>query len=168
MGFYPTREAVQKLLGFETKTHQPTQTQHYVVTVILFILITMIGTYVRSLGKVYTLIGGFAGTCLAYILPAAACLISRRRPAVAGIATNTIIDTEVTTKTPLLQKMHSSSSSSLPKVIIEENILFEQVEEIPIVLDDTIPAFGLLDFMAVVLFIWGFVVMVFATAGSFK
>lgn len=166
MGFYPTREAVQKLLGFETKTHQPTQTQHYIVTILLFILITVLGIYVRSLGKVYTLIGGFAGTCLAYILPAAACLISRRRPAVAGVVTSAIIDTE-SAKTPLLHKSHSSSSSTIPKAT-EEDILFEQVEEIPIVLDDSIPSFGLLDCTAVVLLIWGLVVMFFATVGSFK
>lgn len=146
MGFYPTREAVQKLIGFETKTQQPSQTQHYIVTVLLFAFITVLGISVRSLGKVYTLIGGFAGTCLSYVLPAAACLISRRYPSA--------IVSESTVKTP--------------QTALLDDVLEEEIVETPIIIDDTVPKFGLLDFTALVLFVWGVVVMIFATAGSFK
>ncbi|KAL9546950.1 hypothetical protein MBANPS3_006407 [Mucor bainieri] len=166
MGFYPTREAVQKLLGFETATRQPSKIQHYVVTVALFVVITALGITVRSLGKVYALIGGFAATFLAYILPAAACLITRRYPAVAGTVTTTIVDDETGIKAPLLGKLSATSSTASSS----ENILFEEevVVTESIILDDSIPKFGLLDISAVVLLIWGTVVMVFATSGVFK
>ncbi|KAI8979175.1 transmembrane amino acid transporter protein-domain-containing protein [Mycotypha africana] len=88
MGFYPTREAVQKLLQLETATRQPSNLEHFSVTVILFTLITLLGIKIRSLGKVYALIGGFAATFLAYILPAAACLVTRRRPVVIAANSN--------------------------------------------------------------------------------
>lgn len=134
MGFYPTREAVQKLLGFETATRQPSQMQHYLVTIVLFIVITLLGVSVRSLGKVYALIGGFAATFLAYILPAFACLVTRRYPAVTDDV-----------KKPLLADGSSSSSE-----------------------DTSVPPFGLLDWSALILMIWGTIVMVFATSGAFK
>lgn len=154
MGFYPTREAVQKLLGFETATRQPTNIQHYSVTVVLFTLITILGITVRSLGKVYALIGGFAATFLAYILPGIACLVTRRYPQVEGLVT-TQPDDEMTAKSPLRADRTSSTSS-------DEMIMA------PIIIDDTIPKFGLLDFSAVILVIWGTVVMIFATSGVFK
>lgn len=136
MGFFPTREAVQKLLGFETATRQPNQIQHYSVTIVLFIVITVLGITIRSLGKVYALIGGFAATFLAYILPAFACLVTRRYPAI------TVTDDA---KTPLLADGSSSSSH-----------------------DMSVPEFGLLDWSALFLMIWGSIVMVFATSGVFK
>lgn len=169
MGFYPTREAVQKLLGFETATRQPNRTQHYTVTVVLFIIITALGITVRSLGKVYALIGGFAATFLAYILPAAACLITRRYPAVVGSVTTAVMDDEASIKTPLLGKLSAVSSTSSSSS--SENILFEPEEIVvteSIVIDDSIPKFGLLDMSAIVLLIWGTVVMIFATSGVFK
>lgn len=157
MGFYPTREAVQKILGFETATRQPNNFQHYAVTIGLSIVITILGITVRSLGKVYALIGGFAATFLAYILPAIACLVTRRYPAVAGTATTLESDNEIL-KAPLLGGRSPSTSSA------------EDIEVItsPIIIDESIPKFGLLDYSAVVLMIWGFVVMVFATSGVFK
>lgn len=157
MGFYPTREAVQKILGFETATRQPSSFQHYAVTVGLSIVITTLGIVVRSLGKVYALIGGFAATFLAYILPALACLVTRRYPAVVGTVTTILEDTE-TTKTPLLGGRSPSTSSG-------DDI---EVVTAPIIIDDSIPKFGLLDCSAVVLMVWGLVVMVFATSGVFK
>ncbi|KAI9279801.1 hypothetical protein BY458DRAFT_12434 [Sporodiniella umbellata] len=80
MAFHPTREAVHKLLGFETANRQSTQWQHYSVTLVLFVVITFLGITVRSLGKVYALIGGLAASCLAYILPALAYLLTRKQP----------------------------------------------------------------------------------------
>lgn len=77
MGIFPTREAIQKSLGFETNNKQPTNTQHYTVTVVLFALILAISVVVRSLGTVYSLVGGFSATTLAYILPASAYLVTR-------------------------------------------------------------------------------------------
>ena len=77
MCFYPTREAVQKSLGFETATKQPNQIQHYVVTVIVFVILMTIGIVVDSLGKVYALAGGFAATTISNILPAMAHLVTR-------------------------------------------------------------------------------------------
>jgi hypothetical protein len=164
MGFYPTREAVQKLLGFETATRQPNNVQHYTVTVILFLAITFLGITVRSLGKVYALVGGFAATFLSYILPAAACLVTRRYPAVVGTVSSTVIDDEATIKTPLIG-CPVSSSSSAEDVMLDDD---EEVTTTPIILDDSIPKFGLLDVSAVLLFIWGVVVMIFATSGVFK
>ncbi|KAI7860543.1 transmembrane amino acid transporter protein-domain-containing protein [Circinella umbellata] len=77
MCFYPTREAVQKSLGFETATKQPNQIQHYSVTVIVFVILMAIGIAVQSLGKVYALAGGFAATTIANILPGATHLVTR-------------------------------------------------------------------------------------------
>ncbi|KAI9028321.1 transmembrane amino acid transporter protein-domain-containing protein [Phycomyces nitens] len=134
MGFFPTREAVQKMLGFETDDRQPTQTQHYLVTGVIFGLITTLGVLVQSLGKVYSLIGGFAATTLAYILPATAYLVTRRTRLEVGAA-----------KTPLLHG--PSPCSSLP-------------------LADSIKMTWL-DIAAGLLIVWGFMVMVFATAGVF-
>lgn len=166
MGFYPTREAVQKLLGFETATRQPNKIQHYTVTVVLFFMITALGITVRSLGKVYALIGGFAATFLAYILPAAACLITRRYPAVVGSVTTAMMDDETNIKAPLLGRLSATSSttSSSKNIVFEEEIVLTE----SIVIDDSIPKFGLLDISAIVLLIWGTVVMVFATSGVFK
>ncbi|KAF7723929.1 hypothetical protein EC973_001501 [Apophysomyces ossiformis] len=79
MAFYPTREAVQKSLGLESATRQPSQTEHYVLTVILFFGITAIGAYARSLAKVYSIIGGFSASTLVYILPAVAYFATRQR-----------------------------------------------------------------------------------------
>ena len=72
MAFYPARDAVQKSLGFETADRQPTTLQHYGVTIVLFVVFLLFGITVRSLGKVYSLVGGFASSYLAYIMPALA------------------------------------------------------------------------------------------------
>ncbi|KAI9494094.1 transmembrane amino acid transporter protein-domain-containing protein [Zychaea mexicana] len=72
MAFYPARDAVQKSLGFETSEKQPTAIQHYGVSVVLFVVFLFFGVSVRSLGKVYSVVGGFASAYLAYIMPALA------------------------------------------------------------------------------------------------
>ncbi|CAO3654565.1 unnamed protein product [Mucor hiemalis] len=69
MAFYPARDAVQKTIGFETTERQPTTFQHYSVTVILFAVFLVCGVNIRSLGKVYSVVGGFASSFLAYIIP---------------------------------------------------------------------------------------------------
>ncbi|KAG2204441.1 hypothetical protein INT47_005232 [Mucor saturninus] len=69
MAFYPAREAVQKTIGFETADRQPTALQHYSVTVVLFAIFLIFGVQIRSLGKVYSVVGGIASSFLAYIIP---------------------------------------------------------------------------------------------------
>lgn len=69
MAFYPARDAMQKALGFETSDRQPSAVQHYTVTVMLFAALLALGVHVRSLGKVYSLVGGIASSCLAYLMP---------------------------------------------------------------------------------------------------
>ncbi|ORE02810.1 hypothetical protein BCV72DRAFT_42254 [Rhizopus microsporus var. microsporus] len=69
MAFYPARDAVQKTIGFETVDRQPTALQHYGITVILFAFFLVCGVQIRSLGKVYSLVGGIASSFLAYIIP---------------------------------------------------------------------------------------------------
>ncbi|KAI8991257.1 transmembrane amino acid transporter protein-domain-containing protein [Mycotypha africana] len=75
---FPTREAIQKSLGFETATKQPTNTQHYAVTIILFAVVLSLAVSIRSLGTVYSIAGGFSATSLAYILPAVCYLTTRQ------------------------------------------------------------------------------------------
>lgn len=69
MAFYPARDSVQKMIGFETADRQPTNIQHYTVTIILFTFFLICGIRVHSLGKVYSLVGGIASSFLAYIIP---------------------------------------------------------------------------------------------------
>ncbi|KAG0735702.1 hypothetical protein G6F16_008634 [Rhizopus arrhizus] len=69
MAFYPARDSVQKMIGFETTNRQPTNIQHYTVTTILFTFFLICGIRVHSLGKVYSLVGGIASSFLAYIIP---------------------------------------------------------------------------------------------------
>ncbi|KAG1459403.1 hypothetical protein G6F56_006169 [Rhizopus delemar] len=69
MAFYPARDAVQKTIGFETSDRQPTNVQHYGVTVILFAFFLVCGIRIHSLGKVYSIVGGIASSFLAYIIP---------------------------------------------------------------------------------------------------
>ncbi|KAI8149337.1 transmembrane amino acid transporter protein-domain-containing protein [Fennellomyces sp. T-0311] len=79
MGFYPTRECVQKLIGFETADRHPSKVEHFMVTVLVFVSLLYLGITVHSLGKVYAFVGGFAATTLAYIVPAVAYLFAGRR-----------------------------------------------------------------------------------------
>ncbi|KAI7906162.1 uncharacterized protein BX663DRAFT_254162 [Cokeromyces recurvatus] len=170
MGFYPTREAVQKLLGFETATTQPNHIQHHVVTILLFTILTILGIVVRSLGKVYALIGGFAATFLAYILPAMACLITRRHQTTSSFNNTPILDDA---KTPFVDSYHSTttaSSSSTTRRSEQKQVGEEEIrnEERIVSKEDHDLKFGLLDASAIFLVIWGIVVMIFATSGVFK
>lgn len=69
MAFYPARDALQKAIGLESNTRQPTNTEHYALTVILFIFFLTLGVQLNSLGKVYSVVGGIASSFLAYIIP---------------------------------------------------------------------------------------------------
>ncbi|KAI8330607.1 transmembrane amino acid transporter protein-domain-containing protein [Chlamydoabsidia padenii] len=158
MAFYPAREALQKSLGFETSDKQPTNTQHYITTIILSILITILGLYIRSLGKVYALIGGVAATTLAYILPALSYLVTR---SVRG-------QVHDESKQALLQHNNkpgyhsvgsSSSDTSSDDIVVEE-------EPIIINLDDGSPCWYM-DLTAGLLIVWGLLVMFYSTKGVF-
>lgn len=157
MGFYPSREALQKSLGFETLEKQPTDFQHYGTTIGLSVILTILGVYVRSLGKVYALVGGVAATTLAYILPASAYL-----------ATRSIRDPlQDEAKASLLQNSsrisyHSvgeSSTTSDNTPIIEEPVLVNLEEG---------PTSWYMDVAAGLLILWGLVVMFFATKNVFS
>jgi sodium-coupled neutral amino acid transporter 11 len=150
MAFNPTRQAVQKMLGFETATHQPSSIQHYTTTIILFSVITALGATIRSLGKVYTLLGGFSATFLAYILPAIACLVTRRYPAV-----------EIQPLLAPTAVRPACSSTEEEALLSEATISVVPVKEE----EDFVPKFGLLDLSAIVLLLWGLIVMVFSTSG---
>lgn len=159
MGFYPAREAVQKLLGFETADRQPTRLQHYSVTVVVFMVILYLGVTVQSLGRVYALIGGFCATSLAYIVPAAAYLVTRR----------------ALEKVEYEQDAASSDtpSSSTSSHIDEETRLYweDQAEVIGKQLmlsprEDLQSTWGM-NTAAGLLIVWGFIVMIFSTSGAF-
>ncbi|KAG0174469.1 hypothetical protein DFQ28_006461 [Apophysomyces sp. BC1034] len=129
MAFYPTREAVQKSLGLETQTRQPTQVEHYILTVVLFLGITAIGISIRSLAKVYSVIGGFSASTLAYVLPA-----------VAYLATKKPCESDETLKAPLISSPSSSQTSLTQRAR-------------PSVL---------LDIAAVILILWGTILMLYS------
>ncbi|CAO3614807.1 unnamed protein product [Cunninghamella blakesleeana] len=69
MAFYPARDALQKAIGLESSTRQPSNVEHYTLTVILFIFFLIFGVKLNSLGKVYSIVGGIASSFLAYIIP---------------------------------------------------------------------------------------------------
>lgn len=176
MAFYPAREAIQKTLGFETSEKQPNAYQHYGITILISILLTILGIYVRSIGKVYALIGGFAATTLAYIIPAAAYLKTR------SISKYT----QEESKQALLQHdnfsnhsgessgNHSTTSGNVTSTPVstrrgtevaednEESQIVVEEEPVVIDLDDGKPCW-FLDIGAILLIVWGFVVMFFST-----
>ncbi|KAI8089900.1 transmembrane amino acid transporter protein-domain-containing protein [Halteromyces radiatus] len=209
LGFYPTREAVQKVLGYETATKQPNQLQHYTVTFVLFFVILFAGITIRSLGKVYGFVGGISATTLAFILPSVAYWVAAKQyrsrtsssssssseattaALAAAAATISIEPTLTQTSTlyngisngnngyyystvedkQLLWDMASTSSSSRSPYYVDE----EDVSTVDGGLDDLDGDDDLnddyigkpsvfLDIMAVVLFIWGFVVMILSVS----
>lgn len=213
LGFYPTREAVQKALGFETATKQPNQVQHYTVTFVLFFFILLGGVTVRSLGKVYGLVGGISATTLAFILPSMAYWVTSKHyrhsrklsnassssatPTVAAAAaafTSSIEPTLTQSSTlyhgisssnntysgyyltatedkqPIWDVASTSSSSRTPYYVDEEDA--STVGGDPLsdgeMDDDDDDQIGkptlFLDIMAVILFIWGFVVMILSVS----
>ncbi|ORZ06074.1 transmembrane amino acid transporter protein-domain-containing protein [Absidia repens] len=192
MAFYPAREALQKTLGFETPERQPNSYQHYGTTIVISIAITVLGLYVRSVGKVYALIGGVSATTLAYILPAASYLVTRsirgqihdesKDPLLlhSGQSYNSIgegshgnnngNDNSSSTSNDSNSNSSSSSSSSSSRRQNANNDMIPPVpiEEEPVVIDlhDGSPCWYL-DLAAGLLIIWGLIVMFFSTKGVF-
>lgn len=152
MAFLPTREAVQKLLGFETHTRQPTATQHYAVTAVLFLIIMYIGITVQSLGKVYALVGGFAATTLAYIIPAAAYLF-----------------TTSTNRLGRRSKGKEPATLATPSTIDDEETLLNQEEEVDAIISlEEQPVCWWLVAAACFLIVWGIIVMFLAAFSVFS
>jgi amino acid permease len=79
--FYPAREALQMMLGFDSRQHRTSNVQHMIITVLLFTVMVLLGITVRSLGKVYGIVGGVTATMLNYMMPGLAYLraFARRR-----------------------------------------------------------------------------------------
>ncbi|KAI8062851.1 transmembrane amino acid transporter protein-domain-containing protein [Gongronella butleri] len=177
LGFYPTREAVQKVLGFETNHKQPTDTQHYTVTFVLFAVLLGLGISIRSLGKVYGLVGGISATTLAFILPSIAYLYttkpwfqSSHRPSWTNTLTPrpSVSPSIVDDKMPLLWEVTSTASSSrTPYSYVDDEDVStvdgafdEAADEDDLITSDYIGSPNrFLDGAAVVLFIWGILVM---------
>ncbi|KAI8997506.1 transmembrane amino acid transporter protein-domain-containing protein [Pilobolus umbonatus] len=189
---FPTREAIQKSLGFETSTKQPSDVQHYLVTVLLFAFTITTSICVTSLGTVYSLVGGFSATTLAYILPAISYLATRKAytkymdadttanvPNNAHNANNylfpvltsstTITPDESDFKTPMLWETNSIASSS-------RHLLFDDaatVDGVTIDEEITVDSRSLapcwyLDIAAGLLIIWGFSVMVLSVSSAIQ
>ncbi|CAO3696948.1 unnamed protein product [Umbelopsis ramanniana] len=72
--FYPAREALQMMLGFDSRQRRPTNFQHLLLTFSLFAVMVTLGMNVRSLGKVYGIVGGVTATMLNYMMPGCAYL----------------------------------------------------------------------------------------------
>jgi hypothetical protein len=184
MGIFPTREAIQKSLGFETATKQPTDTQHYTVTVVLFLVVLAISVAVRSLGTVYSLVGGFSATTLAYILPASAYLVTRRVylkntqlgsstpnniigvfPTLTGSTTLTPEESDL--KAPISWDAESTSSSSRHLMLDDDAATVDgDIEEVDLSMDRSLKPSWFLDIAAWMLIIWGFTVMFFSISAT--
>ncbi|KAI9315366.1 transmembrane amino acid transporter protein-domain-containing protein [Dichotomocladium elegans] len=133
MGFYPTRECTLKLLGLG---HRPGSTvQHWVITVAVFLTLLYLGVTVRSLGKVYAIVGGFSATTLANIIPAAAYLATHH------------------------------PSAALAKVLTEDDEEHRALLATSIPSDRRRRPSAWLHMAAYLLIIWGFVVMVLSFVG---
>jgi amino acid permease len=192
MGIFPTREAVQKSLGFETANKQPTNTQHYAVTVVLFAIILAISVVVRSLGTVYSLVGGFSATTLAYILPASAYLVTRSAyknnklifndsdrkpsnivvfPTLTGSTTLTPDENDLKSQ-PLLWETCSIASSSRNLLLDDDAATVDGGDDLcnePYMMDTkSLKPHWFLDIAAGLLIVWGFVVMFFSISATFQ
>jgi sodium-coupled neutral amino acid transporter 11 len=125
----------------------------------------VLGLYIRSVGKVYALIGGVAATTLAYILPAASYLATRSiRGQLHDESKQTLLQQHDNNRSyHSIGECSSSSTSSdndnKPIIAIEE-------EPVVIDLDDGSPCWYL-DLAAGLLIVWGFVVMFYSTKGVF-
>ncbi|CAO3680771.1 hypothetical protein G6F70_007879 [Rhizopus microsporus] len=180
MGIFPTREAIQKSLGFETAKKQPSDVQHYTVTVLLFMVILSIGIAVRSLGTVYSLVGGFSATTLAYIIPAASYLVTRRvylkndmKPSNVAVfptltgTTTTIVD-ESDIKTQLSWDTSSIASSSRLFDDDVSTVNGDPCEPMLVIHDKALRPGWFLDVASVLLILWGFLVMFFSISGALR
>ncbi|KAI8391589.1 transmembrane amino acid transporter protein-domain-containing protein [Radiomyces spectabilis] len=168
MGFYPTREAVQKSLGFETADRQPTKMQHYIVTFVLFTVITAAGIAIRSIGQVYAIVGGFAATTLAYILPAASYLVTRRAVPLEDEAAKKPLLAHDPPTDAASSSSSTSSSSPLPSPSAKDNVAWSDESGTGRAGALMTTRWSWLDMAAVLLIIWGFMVMIFSVSGALR
>ncbi|KAG2232339.1 hypothetical protein INT48_002288 [Thamnidium elegans] len=192
MGIFPTREAVQKSLGFETDRKQPTNFQHYAVTLLVFTVVLSLGIAVRSLGTVYALVGGFSATTLANIIPSCAYLCTRNagyektmgsetsseetcKPSnimfPSLTTTSTLTPDENDLKAPLLWETTSISSSS--RLYFDDDVATvdggdDLCAENDMNVDKSLKPHWFLDIAAGLLLIWGFSVMFFSISATLK
>ncbi|ORX58151.1 hypothetical protein DM01DRAFT_1318914 [Hesseltinella vesiculosa] len=175
LGFYPTREAVQKVLGFETNDKMPSKAQHYTLTIVLFVILLAGGVTIRSLGKVYGLVGGISATTLAFILPAIAYFYTTKpwfqgasSPAPTWTATITprpsYSQSLSDDKQPLLWEVASTASSSRTPFVDDEDVStvdggYDETDDEDLVSDYVDSPSLFLDIVAVILFVWGVLVM---------
>ncbi|KAI9260659.1 transmembrane amino acid transporter protein-domain-containing protein [Phascolomyces articulosus] len=147
MGFYPTRESLQKLIGLETPDRHPSKLEHFLVTIVTFGTLLYLGITVHSLGKVYALVGGFAATTLAYIIPGAAYLFAGRRSS--SVLNKRLTEDESNTLLGSNTTIHSTITTTTTTKLYNEDNSF------------------IMDLVAALLVIWGFFVMVVSTTGVF-
>ncbi|KAI9487390.1 MAG: transmembrane amino acid transporter protein-domain-containing protein [Benjaminiella poitrasii] len=189
MGIFPTREAIQKSLGYETANKQPTNTQHYAVTFVLFFVVLSLAVTVKSLGTVYSVVGGFSATTLAYILPAASYLVTRKcyYQSVQTIASKTSTPTNNNIIYPTLTgtstlynqdevvEFKANLSWEETQSIASSSRLFDDdvstvngiLDESPMAeIDKSLQPRWWLDIAAGLLIVWGLVVMVFSLSSA--
>ncbi|CAO3639088.1 unnamed protein product [Cunninghamella echinulata] len=144
MAFYPARDAIQKTIGLESSTRQPSKWEHMVLTVVLFIFFLLLGVHLRSLGKVYSIVGGIASSFLAYIIPGFAYLAVFR---------------------PFSSKRHVSTDELVP--FAKPYPITELDQQ-----DEDIHTFHssswLLSLCSVILVLFGTVIMLLTTISAFK
>lgn len=196
MGIFPTREAVQKSLGFETATKQPTNAQHYGVTLLVFGIVLSMGIAVRSLGTVYALVGGFSATTLANIIPACAYIFTRNagypdknsdsetssETAINKLSnvmafptlttTSTLTPDENDLKAPLLWETSSIASSSRNLYFDDDVATVDGGDDLcgenDMLMNRSLKPHWFLDIAAGLLLIWGFSVMFFSISATLR
>ncbi|KAI9022200.1 transmembrane amino acid transporter protein-domain-containing protein [Phycomyces nitens] len=141
MAFYPARDAVQKTLGFESATRQPTFLQHHIVTFVMFAIFLGLGINVHSLGKVYALVGGIASSFLAYIIPGTSYIIIFRPEWLKPFYKKESVDDHIDELSPLIESETIKESAA--------------------------PTWWL-DISSVVLVLFGSVVMTVTAVGAFR
>ncbi|KAF7721668.1 hypothetical protein EC973_004318 [Apophysomyces ossiformis] len=166
--FFPTREAAQKSLGFETTTTQPTQWQHYSVTVILFYMILGVGITIRDLGSVYRVAGSVSANALAFILPGLCYLVTRFRPqptVYPTLTATTTVAPDECDKPHIFSDGASIASSSRAILLDDEDISTVGEGDIHDLFDLPEPAWWL-DVVAAGEILWGLSIMIFCTSSS--
>ena len=151
MGFYPTRESLQKLIGLETADRHPSKLEHILITLITFATILYFGITVHSLGKVYALVGGFCATTLAYIIPGAAYLLAGRQQSFSMMHKRLTEDDSDTLLIP--NNIITGTTTTATETTVTK--LYGQDHSV------------VMDIAAGLLVIWGIFVMVVSTSGVF-
>ncbi|KAI3646282.1 hypothetical protein MP228_009210 [Amoeboaphelidium protococcarum] len=107
MAFFPTRDAVLRMLGLRSRHHQPNNAQFYSITTLIFAVTVGIALLVENLGLVYELVGGICSTFIAYIIPGLAGFLIYLR-----LRRGNVWKSDSATESPLLTKDIASVSSA--------------------------------------------------------